>query len=56
MENKSSKTVWTIIIGVLLLGGVMFIIYNLWPIVLGGAVGLCFGYYFGYQKGKQKRK
>ena len=56
MDNKSSKTIWTVIIGILVIAGVMFVLYNLWKIVLGAAIGLIFGYYFGYTKGKEKGK
>lgn len=56
MEDKSSKTIWTLIVGALLIAGILFVIYNLWKIVLGAVVGLCIGYYFGYSKGKQKRR
>jgi predicted membrane protein len=56
MEDKSSKTMWTVIIGILLIAGVIFVLYNLWKIVLGAVVGLIFGYKFGYTKGKESRK
>ncbi|MBI3134685.1 MAG: hypothetical protein HYZ14_08445 [Bacteroidetes bacterium] len=56
MENKSSKTIWIIVIAVLLFAGAMYVLAHLWEFVIGGVVGLIFGYYFGYSKGKEKKK
>lgn len=55
MDEKSKKTLFYVIIAVLLVAGVIFVLVNLWKFVLGGVVGLAFGYYFGYTRGKGKR-
>lgn len=55
MDNKSSKTTWTLVIGIILAALILLVIFNFWKYVVGLAIGLPIGYYYGYTRGKSKR-
>jgi hypothetical protein len=56
MEKKSSKTIITLVLGVILLAMAGYVIFKFWVAILTLMIGFGFGFYFGYTRGKGKKK
>lgn len=54
MENKSSKTAVTLIIGGIILVLAAVVLMKFWVSILTLLIGFGFGFYFGYTKRKSK--
>lgn len=55
MESKSSKTIWTLVAGTILLALAGYVIFKFWVAILTLMIGFGFGFYFGYTRGKKKK-
>jgi len=53
--DKSSKTIWVIVLVLLMMIGAIYVLAHLWSFVIGAVVGLLFGFYFGWSKGRQSK-
>jgi hypothetical protein len=54
-ENKSSKTIWTLVIAIIIIGLAGVLLFKFWVSILTLVIGFCFGFYFGWSRGKAKK-
>jgi ABC-type dipeptide/oligopeptide/nickel transport system permease subunit len=55
MEDKSSKTIWTIVIALIIFGLAAVLLVKFWVSILTLVIGFFFGFYFGWSKGRAKK-